>query len=170
MGTEWEERCVREFWTRDAALLQQFEKAKAACASEETPDATTALTNFVTWCRDLAAEYGRENIAVITDTAGYDVGWLDHCMPPSYSMSFLLGNYTPIRDVSSFHMGIAGATPHMALWGAEERARAKLNLPKPTLEHAHDHDPANDAYVIAAEAAQIARAIEKRERDDATQF
>jgi hypothetical protein len=160
--TCWEERCVTEFWTRDARMQALYEKACKECSDEKTPGGAEALTNFVAWARGCVSKYGRENIVVITDTAGYDVGWLDRNMPAEFSMNYLLGDYTLIRDVSSFHMGVARVTPHLGLWRAEERARAKLGLQKCALPVEHDHDPVNDAFVIALEAAQIARAIEER--------
>lgn len=164
-GTQWERRCIEQFWLKHP---QHYRDTKLALRSEPPPP-SLVMSTFVDWARNCARAVGVDNLVVVSDTAGFDVGWLDHCMPDGLSMLYLFGAYKPVRDVTSFYLGVAHSTPRMDEWNAEEAAHARLGIPYVKIPR--DHAPENDARAIGTAAANVFNHLEacaKRQRLEAT--
>lgn len=131
------------------------------------------------WLQYYVSKYGRgrpqpegvwENIRAV---GAYIMGWLfphqqqqqqeEHAYKGICSLNYVFGRYQPVRDSTSFHMGVARRTPRAGLWGAERSALEVLGIkafPSSVTSVPHDHDPANDAERIGLEAALIANALD----------
>lgn len=160
---DWEPRCLTEFWDRPNMVATK-ELILARCAAEGVESAE-AMHRFRAWVLDRPAAHLADMI-VVTDTAGFDVGFLnyhlgraDPALGMPASMDYLFGGYRPIRDVSSFHMGVARQTPDRGLWGAEAAAAKALGVVIPPNPYTADHLPNNDAKAICWEVMQIHAAI-----------
>jgi hypothetical protein len=161
-----EERCRREFWDlfpqRKAETLQQI-------YAPNTLTEAQAIRKLVAWAREVCEGC---KVKVVTDTSGFDIGRLDKMFPlPSQkedapSMNYLFldndGNpaYQGIEQVTSFAKGISSALTisNPPGLGSFELACHALGVEVPVFEVSHDHNPGNDAAVIAMKYAFLRRA------------
>jgi hypothetical protein len=162
-NTEWDDRSLREFWLKKDNIGWYGDILRALKDPAKARPVRETMLEFVMWARAWVAKLGFENVVVISDTAGFDAGWFDHLLPAPHTMLYLLGDYKPVRDVSSWYMGIARCTPETSLWGSFKRAHIALGLGEvlPTFEYVHDHRPDNDAAHIGLCAAYIANAVDR---------
>lgn len=156
---EWEPACKKEFWDthpeiRDATLKELQENG-------ELP--SCAFGRFVKWVESLP---NKEQTVIIVDTADFDAAWMNYHLSRIHSPSLhsILGSYKPVRDVTSFHLGVAKQTPSLGMWDADIAALRSLtgnpNADFPDWKIEHDHSPVNDASVTGLRAARIANLIE----------
>ena len=104
---------------------------------------------------------------IYTDTAGYDIGFLNLYLSRAKmnTMHCLIGGlYRPIRDATSFHMGVALCNPKNGLWGAEEKAYKHLGREFPKNPYIATHIPVDDAKSICFDIMQIHKAIEEAKK------
>lgn len=150
----WEQRCLDEFWNKN---LKIKEAILSKIESEGLP-ANEAMKKFYDWIHN--RDYVK-NIIIMTDTSGFDIGFLNNYLSKAKlpSVNYLLGEYRPTRDSSSFHMGVAKKLPCDGLWGAESAAAEKLGISLGDNPYIADHTPKNDAKSICWEILQIHRAI-----------
>lgn len=158
----WDKRCLKEFWLKEenkTIYKDMLQKMENEGISEQI-----GMSNFIKWV--LKNSKKCEKLVVITDTGGFDVGWLNYYLSRyiteyDTSMNYITGKYQPIRDMSSFYMGIGKCTPNMSLWGSEKMALKGLGIKKlPKFEVEHDHNPQNDAITIGLTAAFFANHLE----------
>lgn len=168
---QWDEKTLVEFWFKSNADTgaSPFELLRRAGTTHGTMSEEEAMFALVAWLRRMAERF--PGLVIVTDTAGSDIGWLDAALGRYETgldcLLYATGRYRPVRDVSSFHMGVAHATPRMRLNGSEKAALAALEIdafPEHVLASAHSHDPVDDAKYIGRTAAFIAATLEKRRR------
>ena len=99
-GTEWEERCVEQFWKKHPErYTNTLEAVKYA------PQPHEVMARFKEWV--LVKTEGK-NVTIVCDTAGFDVAWINHYLQDE-SCDFLLGYYKSPRDLSSASVGMNAA-------------------------------------------------------------
>ena len=165
----WQPRCFKQFWTNAGRSndgrtpLQLIQELIKKHGTESECD---AMQRFVLWAHAMFERF--PSLVVITDTAAFDTTWVNFSLARwTYvsSLTHLRGEdkYQPVRDVSSFHAGVARQTPAQGLWGAEKAALKALGIdafPPHVEDQQHDHDPLNDAMAIGLQAAFIANRVE----------
>jgi hypothetical protein len=154
-----EPRCETEFW--DKHPLKKAETLERIYHPDTLYDYQVVI-KFVAWVRWICND---ANVVVVTDTSGFDVARIDKMFPmyataehfPT-SMNYLFldktgtkTRYNGIEQVSSLAKGIACALSVSKPPGLSnfELACMALGVPVPHFPVEHDHDPANDATVIA---------------------
>jgi hypothetical protein len=160
----WEQRCVDEFWHRN----DEMKETKAALlkkVAEEGKSTFAAMSEFEHWVNDGRTPEFLDSLVFISDTAGYDIGWLNYLLGSCgmKSMNYIVGgSYRPIFDSSSFHRGIACKLPSDGMWGAESAAYAALKAPGDMNPFAANHMPVDDAMSICWDVMNIHRLIVQR--------
>ncbi len=166
----WEKRCYEEFWMNPKKRSDNQTPLAALmllAANLSIVDEREMMHEFVVWAQSMWVRF--PDLVVITDTAAFDTPFVNQALDQHTSVQslvYLFGdtNYRPVRDVSSFHMGIGGKTPAQGLWGSERAALAALDIkemPESVRVWDKTHDPLNDAKFIGLSAAFIANALEK---------
>lgn len=166
---DWEQRCLDEFWEGNPEN-RAIKNAILKRIREEGVGAETAMKAFVHWVQTMCLKHGADSLVVFTDTAGFDIGFLNHYLseaniPGVPSMNYIIGGqYKPTRDSSSYHMGVGLQTPPMGLWGAEKAACSAFGKSKEEVlghnPYVADHTPLNDAKNMCWEIMQIQRLVE----------
>ncbi len=157
-GTVWEKRCVDEFWSKHPEL---FDKAKAGVAA--APSADQVASNLLAWVRARVPAGG--DTRLVTDTAGFDLAWLDWLLGDRSHFYIFERDGQPVRtdvlDVGSWYLGLAGeCDPEASAKAASLRA---LGVEvEPMFEFTHTHDAADDAAAIALRAAWVMRTLHQR--------
>lgn len=162
-NTTWSVETLADFWAKPdkktgVAPIYALNERRAKNPKVK-PE--VAMDQFVDWIRarnaEIEARGGR--LIIVSDTAGYDVKWIDyylsHYSTKAVELAQVLGTYRPTRDISSFMIGIAGV---MQDGGSFDAAIDALGLDAKDdwgASFAHSHDPASDAQHIAARASYI---------------
>ena len=161
-GTTWEQRCLEQHWYKYPDL---YEKAKIGLLNADS-DAVVAA-RLLDWVR--AAVIDPANTRLVTDTPGFDLGWLNWLLGTqsrSYSYLFEDSNggllYRDALDVGSWFLGLGGeCDPEASSQAAALKALDVKSEPK--FEFQHTHDAADDAANIAVRAAWVMRSMAARE-------
>ncbi len=165
-GRVWEERCVREFWSKPENAAR-WEETKAEVAAARP--AAEVAAEFRAW----VAEHGAtpDDTTIIFDTAGFDQSWVDQMLGDG-SCLYLLGGYKQPRDASSWYVGMGLRSPAENVDSESEAAADTWGIAWPEFHVKHDHHPAHDAELMVlrlAHASKIARLkrvwVADRERD-----
>lgn len=153
-----EERCRIEFWDKP-----ENEQMKAKTLDDCQKHGMThqeGLIAFKQWIMSQPDNI-KSKCTAISDTAGFDFGMLDQYfrkfgIPDTL---YLFGEYRPTRHTTSYYSGLAMDPTKIHGWGAKEVAIKRLGAdPQKVLgecPYLHDHDPLNDARVIAWEFCTI---------------
>jgi DNA polymerase III epsilon subunit-like protein len=164
----WEQRCLDEFWHRNDEMKATKAALLSRAWSEEGKTTAEAMATFTAWVNDNRTPEFLESLVFMSDTAGYDIGWLNYLlgMCGLKSMNYIVGGqYRPIFDSTSFHRGVGGKLPNDGYWGAESAAYATLKAPAEVTggnPHKATHEPVEDAKSICWEILQVHRLIEQR--------
>jgi len=150
----WEEKCKIEFWDKPENV--EMKNKMLERVKKEGYSARHVMNNFGDWINN-RQEVELDALVIITDTAGFDVGFMNHYLSDANlpSLNYIIGGkYRPTRDSSSFHMGVGMKLPIDGLWGAEKAALKRLEPDKDPVETLnknpipHDHDPLNDVKAM----------------------
>lgn len=165
----WDERTYNEFWIKRENGKTPLETLRVLYGDGDPESERGAMVRFVEWARAHFDTFA--DMVIIVDTAAFDTTFLNVALDRHTDVHNLLymrgpDKYRPVRDVSSFHMGVGRQTPAQGLFGSEKAALAALALADDVLpaKTSHDHDPRNDATYIGKSAAVIARAIERKSK------
>ena len=143
----WEERCLREFWSKWPAVRDELTKPPAAGVEVE-PDATGLLTphafasSWTTWIRSVCARYS--NVKIWSDFPGFDIAWTNYTLalgnaPPVYYSGGLACPWLSSVDTDSYVDGLAEASNISTEDLSAFRAQSEALFP------AGDHLPEKDA-------------------------
>jgi hypothetical protein len=149
----WEKRCLEEFWDKHIDIKNEILNNIDTIGM--SPNG--AMAKFHNWVNNHS-----EDIIIMTDTAGYDIGFINHYLSlyDLPSMNYIIGGkYKPIRDLSSFHMGVGRVLPMNGLWGAEAAALKALGAELVDNPYKASHMPVEDAKSICWEAMQIGKLL-----------
>ena len=97
--TNWEERCLNEFWLKHPKLYEE-----TLLGVDAARPAQEVMAEFKDWVLDVTED---KQVTIIFDTAGFDQAWVDYNLGDT-SCLYLLGYYKPTRDLSSFCIGLGG--------------------------------------------------------------
>lgn len=149
-GLEWEERCVREFWSRPdnqeryKETLEQVENAQFTCKE--------VVNQFIAWAREISK--GRKCV-MISDNMIYDGGLIKYYS--GVDIMYLLGERTVYFETASVYYGMYMmhklerldkdsddlSSKSIALAAASYATKKELEWPKTEVNH--DHHPVHDA-------------------------
>lgn len=150
----WDKIRLKEFWDKTPNIKNNVLEN----ISTYGVDAKTAMITLCDWIHK-QPQYIKNKLIIYTDTNGFDIGFLDYYLS-TYDMptmhTLIDGTYRPIRDASSYHMGVAHS---MDLWGAEEKACKKLNIKYDNPYKDDSHNPLTDAEAICYDIFLIYRQI-----------
>jgi hypothetical protein len=140
-GAGWDERTVNEFWLKypDVYEMTQKEVAKARQPKE-------VMTEFLAWVREVTKD---KDVRLVFDTAGFDAGWINYhltSLDEKVGIDWMMGHYEPPTCLGSYMLGAGQATFDKSSKKSFCKAKG-LTMPKWPVSH--DHDPLNDATVIA---------------------
>lgn len=173
-GRGWEPDCEKEFWDNPENGLQEKKKLIIACQTEPE-DAMRAFINWVEKdVRDTYAGGDSKRVRFITDTVGYDQGWVDFYLAtfaehgPMHT--FFGGKYAPLICTTSWFRGIAGTTlddeyeAGKAGWySATDDVRKALGIPDDVKSNTpHDHRAVHDAQNILETYLIVMRYVKAR--------
>lgn len=172
-GTCWEPNCVKNFWNSPKKAINgrtQFELLQRAQDEHGAYEPRQALTLFLEFVKRMAHKY--PNLVVLTDTAGFDIEWLDYSIqrythyPRKFdSLAYCTGEYRSIWNVTAFYRGIARMTPHDALSDARNAEQCALEAlgedAFPDFGIEHDHNPLHDAKLMGLRAAYISKLLQR---------
>jgi hypothetical protein len=161
----WDEDTYKEFWTntdKRADGKTPLDALRELYKIQQAVEEPEGANQFALWLMDCFDKH--ERTVVITDTASFDTSflnlWLDKWTGiPNLNYAQGSGHYRPVRDISSLYSGVAGQSPAQGLFGNFRKAADKLGIPEDGRfnDDDHDHDPLNDATVIANRAVLISR-------------
>lgn len=157
-GYEWEERCLNEFWKKKGNESMYEEAIKMTEQSTNTP--YQVVDNFVNWAKIVAATVGHDDIILISDNVAFDGALLRAFS--SIDVMYLFGSYRDIVDVSNVYYGISQKIVGTKLLDTSsfEGALKTLGVSKqPTFDVVHDHNPVNDAKLIAKKWAYVLKLL-----------
>lgn len=167
-GTEWEQRCLDEFWNnanygKDGKTQMQL--LVEARERHGTEPCEAAIRRFVDWAQSMSKRY-KDELLVVSDTAAFDTTWMNVYLSKynrpnqCVSLLYLTGEYRPVRDVSSFYHGAAG---RLQAWGGAkrvmERVQGSNEWPAWVTAVEADHNPLNDAKHIGLQAVHVVRIL-----------
>lgn len=169
LETDFEQRCRVEFWDKKNEFSEYTNMKLLEIQQQKfgIVDPTEGTEKFQDYLEEMAKKYVND-LVIITDTAGFDVAWINYYLGKFssskriLSLNYVTGKYQPTRDVTSFYMGIGCHLPEDGLWGSKEVALSILNGKFPDFKVEHDHNPLNDAKTIAMQATYIAKLIRER--------
>ena len=149
--TEWEPRCVAEFWEKHPA---QWERAKAGVAA--APSREQVRHDLIEWIR--ANVRDPKNTRLVVNTPGFDCAWLDWLLGDVSHLYVVGGEYADVLEVSSWYLGLGRvANPDAS---SRNVSRSVVGVEEePDLGVEHDHDAANDAAATASRAAWVMRQL-----------
>jgi hypothetical protein len=170
-SNNWEKRCLDEFWNKPEninmknEIISKIEKEGVTC--------DVAAMQLYEWINHNRTQEFLDSVIIMTDTAGFDIGCMNDLLSSAnlltnnekiVTMNYLVGgDYKPIIDLHSFHLGVAMKLPMMGVWGAEKAACDKLGINYDDLvkmnPHKSTHDPLDDAKTICWEAMRIHKVI-----------
>lgn len=174
-GTGWDPVCLADFWNSPRKSIDgktQLQLLYESYAHHVTWSPKDAMNRFASWLHAMSFKYPR--MVLITDTAGYDVAWLDYALQrfahqkPFPSLAYCTGAYRTIRDVSSWYRGIGKQSAHQTMTEAEPSDILALK----TLSHGnttefpdfkvqHTHNPLDDALLMTHKAVHITQLLDK---------
>jgi len=142
---QWDTRCLEEFWMKNPDMYQN---ALLQCA-KATKDQYGVMDAFVAWVQALTKDH--EIDFLITDNAGFDGAFLKLA---STDALYMLGKYKSIIDVSNVYHGMYmnafRTTTKPSGMKSRDVALAALKTTKEFKSSVeHDHNPVNDATVMA---------------------
>jgi hypothetical protein len=167
-GTDWEQRCVDEFWSKHPEMYQRT-LAEVARA----PPAEQVAASVLLWIQMTLPD--QRSTRLVVNTPGFDLCWLDHLLrDPSHLYIFCDGNgervYTDVLELSSWLHGLRGnCDPNgssSAAAAAVVTAHGAPVEPLAAFADSHDHDAANDAAATAQTAAYVMRALQSKQKHD----
>ena len=158
-GTEWEARCVSEFWKKNPIIYEETTQGIV-----DAPE--NGIEQLLNWINE-HKDANPENNVLITDNSAFDFVFLskileNHCQR---SLLYLFGAYenTPI-DVSSFYLGLSKRNIHKnGTWSSLKSACASLNTTLPSFKEMLEltpHDAGSDALIIALNYTHILSCLE----------
>lgn len=174
-GRHWEKRCEEEFWDNPENGLAEKKKLIIACQTEPE-DAMRAFINWVEKdVRDKYAGGDSKRVRFITDTVGFDQGWMDFYLATfadhAPMHTFFDGKYAPLICTTSVFRGIAGTTldeeyeagKDGGWYSATDAARKVLGVPDDVKSNTpHDHRAVHDAQNILETYLIMMRYVKKR--------
>jgi hypothetical protein len=163
-GYEWEERCVREFWSK---FPERFEDTKNKTSDPNVPGPYGVIDRFMEWV-DLVTGSPeiRDHVYVISDNAPFDLALLRY-FSANRDILYMFGPYREMVDVSAAYMGMSRKPVNIALMDQSAKDLAKAAITEmtgapcelPKLEVDHDHDAVNDAVVMGLRWAFFQRQL-----------
>jgi hypothetical protein len=163
----WEQRCLDEFWHRNDEMRATKDALLAKVASEGVSP-QEAMATLVRWINENRTPEFLKSLILMSDTAGYDVGWINYLLGlyGFKSLNYIVGDsYKPIFDSTSFNRGVGRKLPSDGYWGAESAAFAALKASEEVMNdnpYKADHFPLNDAKSLCYETFKIHRLIKQR--------
>jgi hypothetical protein len=180
VGTEWEPRCVIQFWEKNPEL---YARAKEGVAN--APPLAEAVSQLLQWIKT-HQDLNAANNLLISDCASFDFVFLAHILKDhSYpSLLYLFGDFENIPiDTQSFEMGLGKRNIALkGTWGTEKPACEALGTTMPdfslqpkgldvrpkavpqkevTLSVPLKHDAGNDALEIALKFTHLFTTLNK---------
>jgi hypothetical protein len=170
-----EERCVKEFWTKEENIEHYEDMMHAIGNPLKSLPKEEAARSFQSWAQKNLDEY--RNVTVVTDTCGFDIGGLNWLLGHNnINMIYLLHKpgsdtemrYTPQVDVDSFAEGVYRA------YGLKRKrdentyncAFRALSCKAPAIPFMKTHHPADDAAFIGSMFCELNKACDKKEREN----
>jgi len=136
------------------------------------------MCEFVALCR-YAAQHQAQQITLVSDTSSFDFSWLYYYLSQfgpanCTSPSLLFGQYKPVRDISSYFAGVAGAMqaryPHRkAMRVAKLSEHDWHSFARRVRCPMYDHDPEHDAVHVALRSAWIIWRLERSQTTSAVE-
>jgi len=146
-ATDWEQRCVDEFWSKFPDVWEETKK-KVAAASH--PD--VVMDRFRKWVLEVTKD---KKVKIVFDTSGFDQAWVDYYLG-NISCLYLLGYYDQPMDISSYMRGVGKG----GFGDSGKKSFTKATgIEFPEWEEKHDHNPENDATCIAKNAAFVFKTL-----------
>lgn len=151
--TNFEERCLNEFWSKNLDKLKMLEVDTNKSITENEKDIITEFQNFRSRWERIAASENKQFI-LCCDNSVYDGGFINELImehtkdqPIPYSASN--GEYSSFWETHSVQKGFLAAVDpeYKSDWGFTQRICNLYNVPE--RKRLHDHLPHNDAYTIA---------------------
>lgn len=156
-GTDWEPRCVAEFWSKHPAL---FERARAEV--QDAPPAGDVSQTLLDWVREHVKD--PEHTHLVVDTPGFDLAWLDVLLGDRSHLYLFERDgkpmYQDVLDVSSWYLGL-GRECDPGASSKKTSLRALGETHEPVLGVVHTHSAADDAAHTATRAAWAMKRVEK---------
>lgn len=158
--TEWEPRCVAQFWEKNPELY-----LKAQNGVDNAP--SDAVENLLKWIKEHQHPDASQNL-LISDCASFDFVFLAHILQDhSYpSLLYLFGDFENIPiDTQSFELGLGKRNiAAKGTWGSETPACEALNTTMPDFKTLIPeflaHDAGDDALLIALKFTHLYRCLE----------
>jgi len=153
-GTVWEERCVKEFWSK---YPDQWERAKNGI--KNAPDeieVSKQIMEFIGKCP-------QNDICLVVDTPGFDISWFDLLISHQDKSHLYIFNdkYNDAIEVSSWYLGTGFVCdPNASSKKTILNTIQEKEFPKWSV--VHDHNAANDATVMVLNLAWIMRQKNKK--------
>lgn len=162
-GYEQEQRCVKEFWSRPE-MKERFETTLAeAQKAEKNP--YQVITAFREWC--LSWEQLFPGCVLVTDNSNFDLGLLKFFSETD--TMYFLGRLTECVDTGVFYKGamrlplgtsIAKSKFETCVAQLQKQIEGPVDPFDPGLV-AHDHNPVNDAHMIALKLHYVNNLLKK---------
>jgi DNA polymerase III epsilon subunit-like protein len=156
----WEKRCVEEFWEKNPEKYKETLKgtSEAKMGPYEVVDA------FVQWVQRVSK--GLKDVYLLTDNAAFDAAIL-RFYSIKQDILYIFGSYRPIVESSRFYSGLARKpVTTESLWESSKdnalkgmRADGLKVPPFPIHSVEHDHNPVNDALVMALNWSHMQRSL-----------
>jgi hypothetical protein len=170
--------CLCGFWAplhmKDDKNLDRLKFLHGTMAKVSTRGMSEedVMKKFVDFCRRCAVHSGGpENVTLVTDTTGFDIAWIDWALGQANikgvpSSLHVFGGSSPRfpRSTTSMILGLAMASdPTITPLSDSSDALKTLGIVVPDSFQGvtHDHNPVNDATMIAYEFAYVYNEITK---------
>lgn len=149
----WEERCVREFWSKHPELY------KNALLSQTTaPDAAAVARSFVDWCKEVLSDV--DELVVVSDNVAFDTMWLNWLLNHiGVSAFYAFGGYRDIVDTYSFYRGVRLGARDADAQARVDRVWKQTNV--------MTHNAVDDAIAIARTYIELTHVLKDGQHDGA---
>lgn len=151
--TNFEKKCWDEFWSKRTSLLKTFKYKGTLDKEANTKRLINEFINFRKKYESIAQERGIE-ILLVTDNKLFDGGFINYLITKytnenTLPCSALTGEYCQMIETTSAVCGLIKFIDKTDKnnWGVYKRLNELYNLPR--CDVSHNHQPDNDASVIA---------------------
>jgi len=165
---KWQPQCVTEFWEKHPRM---YKNTLVEMQRGETRD--SGMKKFKDWINTMKENHEPKRILIVSDTAGYDVGWLNKYLSTydienkPHSVEFLFGQYSPPLCTDNYYMATAGIIFLNKKFDAKYHDLFKALNVEGWPDHITkgDHDPLNDALEIGEQFAWVLKMLQKLKKE-----
>ena len=160
-----DKQCFDEFWNKPfkhGEKMTRLEKSNERGTEIGMLMPHDAMYMFAHYVSRVFKTFKHEEVHIITDTAGFDIGWLNYYLNMYFprnrlftSLETASGHYIAPRDMTSYNLGLLQRPLNANVTDKDLQYVADKKFSKYQKKQRHNHNPLVDAKCIGMRAAFV---------------